>query len=201
MNQAMRCAALAAWFFLAGCGAAAGAGPSAPTTLAGLQVPDLAHAQSIAIDDVWNGFNRAAPIEAHYKLQRGADGFRGEADFSAGRGYPGGPKHVPADIAIPQPAIDKFFAALAQAPLHAGPYTPKRGHTDDYPDMTITLSVDGRDVVFSSQSQGKERNPWHVTIAGREYVSESGQPAAALDRLAPYLKRSVLNKLLEELNR
>lgn len=195
----MRIAALAASALLAGIASSVFAATGAPTTLAGLQVPNLAHAQSIAIDDVWNGFNRAAPIEAHYALQRGADGFAGHADFSAGRSYPGGPKQARADIVIPQAAIDKFFAALTQTPLHLGPYAPTRRHTDDYPDIAITLAVDGREIVFASQSQGKERMPWQVKIDGREYVCESGQPAAALELLAPYLKRDVLNAILEQL--
>ena len=198
MNHARLFAIVCAWIGACALACAVNA-PQAPATLAGLQVPDLARAQSIAIDDVWNGFNRAAPIEAHYVLQRGADGFRGHGDFSAGRGYPGGPRQGHADIAIPQAVIERFFAALAQASLHPGPYKPKRGHTDDYPDIAITVALDGKEVVFASQSQGKERKPWQVTIDGREYVSESGEPAVALELLQPYLKRDVLNAILEQL--
>lgn len=174
---------------------------SADVVLAATVLPDLSRAQAIAIDDVWNGFSRLAPIEAHYALQRAAQGFAGSADFSAGGGYPGGPTHAHADVALPQAAVAAFFSALAQTPLHAGEYTPLRRRTDDYPDMTVTITVDGKDVIFTSQSQGTTRAPWLVHAGDADYVSDSGQPAAALDRLAPYLERNVLDALVEKLKK
>jgi hypothetical protein len=188
------------------CAAVAAAHGSAPvgsgqTVVAASVLPDLARAQAIAIDDVWNGFSRLAPIEAHYVLQRAANGFRGSADFSAGGGYPGGPTHAQAQLTLPPAAASAFFATLAKTPLHGGEYTPKRRRTDDYPDMTITITIDGKDVIFSSQSQGEERAPWLVHSGDADYVSDSGLPAAALAHLAPYLKRDVLDAIVEKLKR
>ena len=185
------------------CIAAHGAAPAetAPVLIAATVLPDLGRAQTIAIDDVWNGFSRVAPIEAHYLLQRAPKGFEGRADFSAGGGYPGGPTRAQADVELPQGSVDAFFRILAQAPLHAGEYTPKRRRSDDYPDLTITITIDGKDVIFSSQSQGKDRAPWLVHSGDADYVSDSGVPAAALENLAAYLKRDVLNAIVEKLKK
>jgi len=191
---------------LAACALSAAAHAAAPAETpaavrAAAVLPDLARAQTIVIDDVWNGFSRIAPIEAHYVLQRAPNGFSGRADFSAGGGYPGGPTRARADVAVPPAPVDAFFRMLAQAPLHAGEYTPKRRRSDDYPDLTITITIDGKDVLFSSQSQGKERAPWLVHSGDADYVSDSGVPADALEKLAPYLRRDVLDAIVQTLRK
>lgn len=176
--------------------AAAGSGPVAVRSV----LPELDRTQSFTIDEVWNGFTRVAPIESHYALQRSADGFAGHVEFSAGGGFPGGPTRAAADVAVPQAVIDAFLRALAEAPIRPGSYVPKRGHSDDYPDLTITVDVGGVPAIFASQSQGKQRAPWALRFGGREFVSDSAALATALALLDPYLERDVRARLIEKVS-
>ncbi len=157
----------------------------------------LPQAQSIRIQNDWTGLSPAAPLEAHYTLQRTAAGFSGKASFAAG-GYGGHPRRALREIEIPSEAAHTFLQMLSEAPIRAGRYEPTITHTDDYPSIRIELETETERVVFFSESQGAGHVPWGVTLKGKTYVSRSDVPARALATLSPYLEREALERLEAE---
>ena len=93
--------------------------------------------------------------------------------------------------AVPASILDAFLAILAEAPLVAGPYDPRYGHTDDYPWFFMAIGTTRDDVVvFFSESQGPGGAPWAIQIEGTQYVVPSDAPARAFDLLRPYFPQA-----------
>ena len=155
------------------------------------------NARSVKIRDDWAGLSPAAPILAHYLLDRTADGLAGIADFSVGE-YAGTPITTAVTIAIPENVVNDFLARLAAVPLKEGTYTPRIEHTDDYPNISVTIDVSGDVISFYTQSQGTDHTPWAASINNKEYVIETAEIAEALRLLDPYLEDDVLERLVEE---
>jgi len=161
---------------------------------------DLTQARAIRIEDDWNGLSTVAPLKAHYDLQRGASGFSGKASFSAG-GNRRRPKETVEEISIPGDKAEAFLKMLSDAPMKPGAYVPKIRHTDDYPSIKIQVETKNETVVFFTESQGEDHIPWGATVSGKSYVIDSDVPSKALQSLRRYLKRDVLNKLAEGVER
>ena len=157
----------------------------------------IPNARSVKIRDDWTGLSPAAPILAHYLLDRTAEGLAGTAEFAAGE-YRGTPITATETITIPEDVMQDFLARLAAVPLEEGTYTPKIEHTDDYPNISITVEIPADIISFYTQSQGEDHTPWGATIANKEYVVETPEIAEALRLLEPYLKRDALEQVIED---
>ncbi|HEY0070985.1 MAG TPA: hypothetical protein VGE04_13545 [Chloroflexia bacterium] len=195
---------------LSACGTSGPAANSTPTSVQPTQQPTgttqanpdawppkLADATTILIQDDWSGLSPVAPLQALYSLERGADGFSGRADFSAG-GYRADPITATETIAIPADVAQKFLEMLADPalPMKEGTYEPRIDHTDDYPSLGILVELPGGEqVAFGSGSQGEGHVPWGLTYKGKTYIVDSALPSEALDTLRPYLKEEVLERL------
>jgi hypothetical protein len=179
--------AFGAGFWLLGCATGSHA----------LQLPSLAKVDSIRISDDWTGLSPVAPLERDYFLKRQGKGFSGTANFSVA-GYSGQPRTATANIQIPAAAAKKFLELLASSPLKAGDYTASINHTDDYPHISVELMSKDEIVRFFTQSQGRDHVPWGAKIKEKTYVISSDAPARALKTLEPYLKRDILERLIDE---
>ena len=161
-------------------------------------IPDLSQSDSIQISDEWTGLSRVAPIEANYSLARSGEGFSGEAKFSVA-GYSKQTELTASEaIVIPSAAAETFLKALSSLTLKEGKYEPKIEHTDDYPSTSIELKLKGDTIRIFTKSQGAGHAPWGVEFKGKTYTVESDVPAKALQGLEPYLKRDVLQRLIEQ---
>jgi ankyrin repeat protein len=91
--------------------------------------------------------------------------------------------------AIPEPLFRQALARLAEARIVPGPYEPYFSHTDDYPDVSITVDAGPDRVRFFTQSQGRGHVPWGVEVDGQTYIVPSISPAEAfgllIERLEP----------------
>ena len=201
---------------LAGCGATASPGATSvptiavhtsepsppvvtPSPLSGSLLPDLIGATTILLQDDWTGLSPLAPIEAHYDLKRGAEGFSGEANFSMA-GYRT-PEHATETITVPMDVALNFLQTLQDPSMQIkqGAYEPLITHTDDYPEMGIQLELpNGEKVVFYSESQGEDNVPWGLKFGGQDYTVNSPQPSKALGILSPYLRKDEVLSMLEQ---
>lgn len=191
---------------VAGCGA----GAVTPTPLEPTNTPSdptawppkLTEATTIGLQNDWAGFAPDAPLEAHYTLERGADGFSGEGNFSMG-GYSGDPVTAWEAITVPADVAQKFLQVLEDPnlPMKEGPYEPRIDHTDDYPSVGIQIGLPGGEQVsFYSGSQGVDYVPWGLSYKGKTYTVDSALPAKAMYTLGPYLKREeVLGRLEQQM--
>lgn len=153
---------------------------------------------AITMRDDWAGLSKASPIRAHYTLNRADDGsFTGLADFSAGD-QSGTPVAMTDTITIPAGVMKDFLEKLVAIPLVEGEYTPKVEHTDDYPNIAITVQVSSDTVSYYTQSQGDNHVPWAISLANKTYVVDSPAIADAYALLTPYLKKDVLDKVVQE---
>jgi hypothetical protein len=154
------------------------------------------------IQNDWAGLSPDAPIEAHYTLERGADGFSGEGSFSLG-GYSGNPVSAREAITVPADVAQKFLQMLEEPnlPMKEGTYEPRIDHTDDYPSLGIQIELPGGEqVAFFSGSQGVDNVPWGLSYEGKTYIVDSALPAKALYTLGPYLKQDeVLGRLEQQM--
>ncbi len=155
---------------------------------------EIPAAPAINIRDDWAGLSKSSPQLAHYLLDRTVDGLTGTAEFSAGTE----PVTTTAEITIPESVVQDFLGKLAAVPLKEGIYTPKIDHTDDSPNISITIQVDSGIVSFYSQSQGDDHLPWGASIANKIYVIDTPDVAQALALLEPYLKKDVLQQVIDE---
>lgn len=58
-------------------------------------------------------------------------------------------------------------------------------HTDDYPDLTVTLTdADGDTAEISTTSNTRDRTPWNVEFAGSLSVSHASESATAYRAIA-----------------
>lgn len=153
----------------------------------------LPNADSFNIRDDWAGLALTSPILAHYRLERAPSGMTGVAEFSAGQQ----PITATEAITVPKDVIDSFLSKLASAPLKAGDYTPDISHTDDYPNLSITIQVTSGIVSYYSQSQGEDHLPWGASIGNTVYTIDTKTISEALALLKPYLKEEVRQQVID----
>ncbi len=167
----------------------------------------IVQADSIRINDEWEGYGPYSPISAFWDLHRSQDGFSGTATFRAHPHYSlyfsrpeleGKVLTDTADILIPAGNVTSFLSRLSMARLFRGEYVPSIPRTASYPSISIEIEVGPETITFFTRSQGKEHIPWGVTIQGETYVVVSSDvPAGALEQhLEPHLKRELLQELL-----
>ena len=167
----------------------------------------IVQADSIRINDEWEGYGPYSPISAFWDLHRSQDGFSGTATFRAHPHYSlyfsrpdleGKVLTDRADILVPAGNVTSFLSRLSRARLFKGEYVPSIPRTASYPSISIEIEVGPETITFFTRSQGKEHIPWGVTIQGETYVVVSSDvPAGALEQhLEPHLKRELLQELL-----
>lgn len=171
---------------------------AAPTVGTADALKQLTSTQSITMRDDWAGLSKASPIRAHYTLSRLPDGaMTGLADFAAGE-QSGVAITATETITIPAAVVSDFLDRLAAIPLKAGDYVPNSEHTDDYPNIAITIQLSAGTASYYTQSQGDNHVPWAINIANETYVVDSTEIADAYALLTPYLKKDVLDQVVGE---
>ena len=155
---------------------------------------DLSDIQVVQIRDSWAGLSPLSPIEANYDLTMKDEGWVGEAIFSITADQ----IIETADIHIPIEDTDAFLDMLEQAKLLPGPYEPFYRWTDDYPFISISFQTDDGEIEIFTSSQGEGHVPWGAMVHGQEYVIESDIPMQALKILEPYMKRDILQTMIDE---
>ena len=155
---------------------------------------ELTVATAVNIRDDWSGLSLANPVLAHYRLERGSTGLIGTAEFQAGSQ----PITATEAVSVPSDVATSFFQKLASAPLKKGDYTPKIEHTDDYPNISITIPVPSGTISFYSQSQGDDHTPWGANIGNNVYTIDAPTVAEALALLEPHLKKDVLERVVND---
>jgi hypothetical protein len=156
----------------------------------------------VEIQNDWNGYSDITPILRHYKLRRPNQELLGNAHFAVG-GYGAANIHqqTTKKVKIPAGVTQNFLATLAKTPIKLGKYKPLINHSDDYPSITIRVKLKGKEVTFSSQSQGKDHIPWKVAISSpdrtTEYISNSPIPAQALKLLDPYINNPGIDLIIQ----
>gem|GEM_PF-2445635 len=169
------------------------------------QIPSLNPvmlANTVKIQNDWNGYSDITPISRHYKLRREQQKFVGNADVAVGGyGAAGIHQQQTTKIAIPAVVGNKFLTALSKTPLRVGNYQPKLDRPDDYPSIRIQIQSDRQQVTFSSQSQANNYIPWKIAISQnnrtQEYISNSPLPAQALQILNPYLDVAGIDRIIQ----
>ena len=159
-------------------------------------------ANTVEIQNDWNGYSDITPILRHYKLRREQQKFVGNAYVAVGGyGAAGIHQQQTTKVAIPAVVGTKFLTALSKTPIRVGKYQPKLDRRDDYPSIRIHLQSDRQRVTFSSQSQADNYIPWKITISQdnhtKEYISNSPLPAQALQILNPYLDLSGIDQIIQ----
>jgi hypothetical protein len=189
-----------------------GASTRTPVPISITALAPLTQTRFLKIADTWNGLTYLAPVEAIYNLERGRDGFTGRADFEVG----GNEKsslikqyNASADITIPEVVAQRFLNMLAESQAQEGIPNYTEQCCDNYPSLSIELQLEGSKIVFHSASlqvegsrwgsvfKGGSRVPWGLEFTGQTYVINSARPAEAYALLNPYLKKEVLEKLIE----
>lgn len=157
---------------------------------------DVKKIRQVEVHEYWTGLSPIAPIEARYRLGRNEGSFTGDVEFSVRR--TGDPFTRTAQIMVPPQELDTFLTGLASTPVQEGLYAPFIMMTDDYPRMTITVTLPSEVVVFHTESQGTSHIPWKAVIKGKDYVVFGGSIAMSWNALDRYLARDTQNALLIE---
>ena len=154
----------------------------------GVELPtDGASVEAVTVVDSWVGLSPIAPVESRYELTATAEGVRGSARYSAGHDSCAR-EHTVDDIVVPRDRLTAFLAALRGVRVRRGAYEPRIRRTDDYPEITITVSfVDGRELGLYSASQGETRVPWRLRWGGDGFVVTSRHPHRAWTTLREVL--------------
>ena len=158
-------------------------------------------AQTVEIQNDWNGYSDITPIIRHAKLRLEHQKLVGNAYIAVG-GYGAGGirQQQTTKVKIPAAVTTKFLTTLSKTPFKIGVYQPKIAHADDYPAVKIKIKIDRQEIIFSSQSQGVDRIPWQVTIrennTTRAYISNSPLPAQALWLLSPIIDRPGIDQII-----
>lgn len=169
------------------------------------QIPSLnpvMQANTVEIQNDWNGYSDITPVLRHYKLRRERQKFVGNAYVAVGGyGAAGIHQQQTTKIAIPAVVGIEFLTTLSKTPIRVGNYQPKLDRPDDYPSIRIHLQSNRQQVTFSSQSQAHNYIPWKITISQdnrtQEYISNSPLPAQALQILNPYLDLTRLDRIIQ----
>jgi hypothetical protein len=176
-------------------------GSQSPAKLSPPKLGQLSKATMVEIHNDWNGYSDITPILRHYKLRHQNQQLIGNAHFAVG-GYGAASirQQLTKKVKVPTPLAQKFFDTLSKTPVEIGPYKPLIKRADDYPDLMIHLTLEGKKITFSSQSQGNGNVPWKIIIADRdrtaEYISNSPLPAQALKSLDSVLNNSGIDAII-----
>ena len=184
---ALLSAILLSWPIAANFGLAASPNPA---------LSEFLYADGVTIEDDWNGLSINGPVERHYVLERRDKQFVGQGQFSVGGNY-GRTSHASATILIPLDIAQQFLRVITAVSLRKGKYTPKLMHTDDYPSRRVRINAKGKNVVFFSESQGRDNDPWKVTVGQIDYITDSTGPGEALEILRPYLRPESVKDLFK----
>jgi hypothetical protein len=165
-------------------------------------ITNVRRSETVEIINDWNGYSDITPILRHAKLRLERQELVGNAYIAVG-GYGAAGIHQQQTnkVKIPAAVTIKFLDTLSKTPLQVGIYKPALDRTDDYPSIKIKVKIDGRQVMFSSESQGINYIPWKVTITQKNttktYISNSPLPARSLHLLDPYLDRSGIERIIQ----
>lgn len=155
-------------------------------------------AEEIKIEDHWVGYGPASPAMADYTLRRDGKDFVGMAAFSAGGHFRPKAKKDSCDVRVPADAMAGFLAALAGCSSREAEYKPGIHHTDDYPDVRITVKAAAKSAAFWTKSQGEFHEPWAIEQDGETRVVTGDAPGRALKALEPHLARTRFDALVKE---
>jgi uncharacterized protein YcfL len=159
-------------------------------------------AQTVEIQNDWNGYSDITPILRHSKLRLEQQKLVGNAYIAVG-GYGAGGIHQQqtTKVKISAAVTTKFLATLSKTPLETGTYKPQIDRTDDYPSVKIQIKIDKQEITLRSESQGVDRIPWKVTVkennTTKEYITNSPFPAQALRILSPTLDRPGIEQIIQ----
>jgi hypothetical protein len=167
--------------------------------------PNLApvlQAQTVEIQNDWNGYSDITPILRHSKLRLEQQKLVGNAYIAlGGYGAAGIRQQQTTRVTIPTAVTTKFLTTLSQTPIQTGVYKAKIDRTDDYPSVTIQIKLDRQTIILRSQSQGVDRVPWQVTVkennTTQQYITNSPLPAQALRILSPTLDRPGIEQIIQ----
>jgi hypothetical protein len=162
----------------------------------------LDRASAVEIRNDWNGYSEITPIRRHYRLKLDRGQLVGNAHTAVGGyGAAGVRQQQTKKVTIPAPVVQNFFITLDRTPLVVGKYQPIFVRADDYPAISIKVTLDRQSAIFSSTSQGAGYRPWQVTIDNngktKIYISNSDTPDRALKLLAPYLDREGIQNIIQ----
>jgi len=157
----------------------------------------MTDANEVVIQDHWVGYGPASPVVADYTLRRKDGNFVGGASFSVGGHFKKARKDS-CDVEIPAGAAAEFLKSLAGCVSREAEYKPGIHHTDDYPDIRITVKTEGKTATFSSRSQGEFHAPWAVEAGGKTRVVDGDAPGRALKRLEKHLAKGRLEALVKQ---
>jgi hypothetical protein len=187
--------------FLAGCTHPAGNSTQLQALTSPPNLIKVMQAQTVEIQNDWNGYSDITPILRHAKLRLEQQKLVGNAYIAVG-GYGAGGirQQQTTKVKIPATVTTKFLTALSKTPFKTGVYRPKIDHTDDYPSVKIKIKIDRQEIIFRSESQGTDRIPWKVTVkennTTKEYISNSPLPAQALRMLSPMIDRPGIDQII-----
>ena len=99
---------------------------------------------------------------------------------------------------VPADAMAGFLAALAGCSSREAEYKPGIHHTDDYPDVRITVKAAAKSAAFWTKSQGEFHEPWAIEQDGETRVVTGDAPGRALKALEPHLARARFDALVKE---
>ncbi|WP_310424533.1 hypothetical protein [Chamaesiphon sp. VAR_48_metabat_135_sub] len=165
-------------------------------------IVNVKRSETVEIINDWNGYSDITPILRHSKLRLKRQELVGNAYVAVGGyGAAGIHQQQTTKVKIPAAVTTKFLDTLSKTPLQVGSYQPAFDRIDDYPSIKITVKIAGRQVIFSSESQGIDYMPWKVTITQKNttktYLSNSPFPARSLHLLDPYLDRSGIERIIQ----
>ncbi|HYR06353.1 MAG TPA: hypothetical protein VEQ60_01215 [Longimicrobium sp.] len=157
----------------------------------------LRDARALVFVDAWHGFSAISPTQTTYSLQRSADGsFAGTVQITVGAGLLR--RDTSLAVHLPRSAVDSLLQVLSDAPLQESfSYQPTFTHTDDYPTITVDLTVGDSVVRFHTTSQGEAHVPWQVSAGGRTYVSGSEAIWSTLSAVLGRIGRGPERALME----
>lgn len=156
----------------------------------------LRDARALVVVDAWHGLSAISPTRAAYSLRRSEDGsFSGRVEITVGAGL------IRRDTSfaarLPRAAADSLLQVLSDVPLREGGYRPTLIHTDDYPTITVDVTVGDSIIRFHTTSQGPAHVPWRVSAGGRSYVSDSDAIWPALGVVLGRMAREEERALVE----
>jgi len=142
--------------------------PAASRNAASRPLPPGFDARTVELRYYWVGMPGSREVDQTIRLERQGDTytFTGTVELQVG-----GTKAGPLPVTVPDSAMLAFLRTLASARRRQGVYHTIYTHTDDYPEVTMTLRSDAGVVEFFSNSHSREN--WRVTIGGQQYVSRS----------------------------
>jgi hypothetical protein len=150
--------------------------------------------KEVRIQYYWDGFSNVTPIIREYRLQLQNGMLVGEGRFSI---------RIlkiknSSDVSIPQEVVKSFLGVLKTIKIEDKPCRSGIIMTDNYPYVSITLFTETGHTKIASTSQFEGYVPWCAILQGHQYKVDSDIPAQALNILKPYLKRDILDTMIDE---